>query len=233
MRDPHTAEPGTSRPGAYPAGCVPGLLARFFRPSPTDPERADAMARAKRLIVGLGNPGPDYEDTRHNAGFLVADAVARKAGVAFEPGGGPFVSAWGSYRGTPFGVAKPTDFMNRSGTAVRKLVTRFGLTPEDVLVVYDDLALDLGQIRLRGKGGAGGHNGVQDIIDTLNSANFPRLRVGIGSSFPRGRQVEYVLAPFDAEERPLIEEAVAVAAEAALAFVREGLVPAMNRYNRK
>lgn len=190
------------------------------------------MARAKRLIVGLGNPGPDYEDARHNAGFLVADAIARKAGLAFEPGGGPFVSAWGSYRGTPFGVAKPMDFMNRSGTAVRKLVETLGLEPADLLVIYDDLALDLGQIRLRGKGGAGGHNGVQDVIDKLNSANFPRLRIGIGSSFPRGRQVEYVLDPFDPEERPVIGEAVETAAEAALAFVREGLVPAMNRYNR-
>ncbi len=191
------------------------------------------MARVKRLIIGLGNPGSEYEATRHNAGFLVADAVARKAGVAFEPGGGPYVLGSGSYRGTPCAIAKPMDYMNRSGTAVRKLVGQFGLEPEDILVVYDDLALDLGQIRLRGKGGAGGHNGMQDIIDTLNSANFPRLRVGIGSSFPRGRQVDFVLAPFDDEERPLIEDAVEEAAEAALAFVREGLVPAMNRYNRK
>ncbi len=190
------------------------------------------MARAKRLIIGLGNPGPDYEATRHNAGFLVADAVARKAGLAFAEDG-PALTAWGSYRGTPFGIAKPMDFMNRSGTAVKKLLGRQGLTADDVLIVHDDLALDLGQIRLRGKGGAGGHNGVQDIIDRLNSANFPRLRVGIGSNFPRGQQVDYVLAPFDAEERPVIDEAVDAAAEAALAFVREGLVPAMNRYNRK
>ncbi len=191
------------------------------------------MARAKRLIIGLGNPGPEYEATRHNAGFFVADAVAAKTGVAFAPGGGPYVLGAGSYRGTPFVVAKPMDFMNRSGTAVKKLLARFALEPEDVLVVYDDLALDLGQIRLRGKGGAGGHNGVQDIIDALNSANFPRLRIGIGASFPRGRQVDFVLAPFDEAEQPVIERAVEDAAEAALVFVREGLVPAMNRFNRK
>ncbi len=191
------------------------------------------MARAKRIIIGLGNPGPDYEGTRHNAGFMVADAVARKAGLAFEVGGGPFASAWGSYRGTPIGVAKPLDFMNRSGTAVKKLVALSRVEIEDVLVVYDDLALDTGQIRLRPGGSAGGHNGVQDIIDRLNSANFPRLRVGIGSSFPRGRQVDYVLAPFDADEQPVIEEAVAAATEAALTFVREGLTTAMNRYNRR
>ena len=191
------------------------------------------MPRAKRLIVGLGNPGPDYEGTRHNAGFMVADAVAERAGLAFEGRDGAFVSAWGTFRGTPFGVAKPIAFMNRSGAAVRKLVAQARLELDDILVVYDDLALDLGQIRLRGKGGAGGHNGVQDVIEALNSANFPRLRVGIGASFPPGRQVDYVLAPFDDDERPVIAEAVETAAEAALTFVREGLVPAMNRYNRK
>lgn len=191
------------------------------------------MARAKRIIIGLGNPGPDYAGTRHNAGFLVADAVARKAGLAFEAGGGSFESAWGSYRGTPLGVAKPLGFMNRSGTAVEKLVGLGRFETDDVLVVYDDLALALGQIRLRPGGSAGGHNGVQDVIDRLNSENFPRLRVGIGSSFAHGRQVEYVLAPFEADEQPLVEEAVATAAEAALTFVRDGLTAAMNRYNRK
>lgn len=191
------------------------------------------MARAKRLIIGLGNPGPQYEATRHNAGFIVADAVAEKAGVVFDDTAGPYVLGTGSYRGTTFGIAKPMDFMNRSGTAVKKLLGRFGLEPDDVLIVYDDLALDLGQIRLRGKGGAGGHNGVQDIIDALNSANFPRLRIGIGASFSRGQQVDFVLAPFDEAEQPVIESAVEDAAEAALVFVREGLVPAMNRFNRK
>ncbi len=191
------------------------------------------MPRAKRIIIGLGNPGPDYEGTRHNAGFMVADAVAREAGLAFEIGGGPFASAWGSWRGTPLGVAKPLDFMNRSGTAVRALLALGRLEVEDVLVVYDDLALDLGQLRLRPGGSAGGHNGVQDVIDRLNSANFPRLRVGIGSSFARGRQVDYVLAPFERDEQPLIEAAVETAAEAALTFARDGLTAAMNIYNRK
>lgn len=191
------------------------------------------MARAQRLIIGLGNPGPDYEGTRHNAGFMVADAVAEQAGIAFEGRDGAFVSAWGSYRGTPFGVAKPIAFMNRSGAAVEKLVSLGRFALDDILVVYDDLALDLGQIRLRGKGGAGGHNGVQDVIDALNSENFPRLRIGIGSSFPPGGQVDYVLAPFDDAERPVIDDAIDTAAEAALTFVRDGLVPAMNRYNNK
>ncbi|MDX1531326.1 MAG: aminoacyl-tRNA hydrolase [Rhodothermales bacterium] len=192
------------------------------------------MPRPKRIVLGLGNPGPEYADTRHNAGYLVADAVAERAGLTFEPARGHYTIAWGTWRGVPFGVAKTAGlYMNQSGTAVTKLLGHFGLDLQDLLVVYDDLALDLGQIRLRGKGGAGGHNGVQDVIEKASSANFPRLRVGIGSSFPRGHQVDYVLSPFAAGERPVVEEAVEAAAEAALVWVREGLTTAMNQYNRR
>lgn len=204
-----------------------GLLARLFGRTPAAP-----MPQARRLIIGLGNPGPQYENTRHNAGFLVADAVAHRARVTFEAGRGPYVVATGTWRGTSFGVAKPAMlYMNQSGTAVKKLVARFGLTEGDILVVYDDIALEPGQIRLRGKGGAGGHNGVQDVINELGRADFPRLRIGVGSDFPRGGQVDYVLGPFSPEQRPLIEQAVERAAEAALTFAHDGLNAAMNRYN--
>jgi peptidyl-tRNA hydrolase, PTH1 family len=177
-----------------------GALSRLFRRSTP----AASMPKARRVIIGLGNPGPEYEATRHNAGFMVADAVAAKAGLAFEPGRGPFVIAEGSWRATPLAVAKTAAlYMNQSGTAVRKLIARYGITPDDVLVVYDDIALDPGQIRLRAGGSAGGHNGVQDVIDQLGTAAFPRLRIGIGSSFPRGHQVDYVLGPVsEEEERP-------------------------------
>jgi len=206
------------------------LLARLL---PARPEQ-NQMARARRLVIGLGNPGPEYAETRHNAGFMVADAVADRAGVAFEPARGPYVIAHGSWRGTPFAVAKTAMlYMNQSGTAVRKLIAHLGITEQDLLLVYDDISLDPGLIRLRAGGGAGGHNGVQDVIEKLGSANFPRLRIGIGSSFPRGRQSDYVLSPFDAEQQPLVGEAVERAAEAALTFVREGLNTAMNRYNRR
>jgi peptidyl-tRNA hydrolase, PTH1 family len=205
------------------------LLARLL------PRRTqETMPRARRLVIGLGNPGPDYAETRHNVGFLVADAVARRAGVEFEPGRGPYVVAGGNWRGTPFSVAKPAMlYMNQSGTAVRKLLAHFGLTEQDILLAYDDIALDPGQIRLRSGGGAGGHNGVQDVIDKLGTAKFPRLRIGIGSSFPRGHQVDYVLGPFDPEQQPLVEEAVERGAEAALTFARDGLNTAMNRFNRR
>lgn len=194
----------------------------------------DAPAvRPARLVLGLGNPGPDYEGTRHNVGFRVIDRLAEATGIAVEAEAARALVGEGVWRGHPVALAKPLTFMNRSGQAVLALLKRYGLEPADVLVVYDDLALPVGAIRLRGKGGAGGHNGVQDLIHRLNSMEFPRLRVGVGDSFPHGGQVQYVLSPFEEEERPAVEEAVAAAAEAALTFIREGLTAAMNQHNRR
>ena len=189
------------------------------------------MARAKRLIIGLGNPGAEYEGTRHNVGFEVIDALAEQAGVTFEHDRGNALVGWGRVRGRAFGLAKPLTYMNRSGTACKRLLGVHGLTPDEVLVVYDDLNLPTGTIRLRQRGSAGGHNGVQDIIDRLGTDVFPRLRMGIGSDFRRGRQVDYVLAPFSAEQRPLLDEAVVRARDAAVTFVVDGFVTAMNRFN--
>ncbi len=189
------------------------------------------MPRAKRLIVGLGNPGREYEGTRHNVGFDVADAVAVRAKVSLQHEKGNVFVGWGSFRGYPFGVAKPQTFMNLSGAAVRNLVGRYGLNPTDLLIVYDDINLEPGQLRLRPQGSAGGHNGMQDVIDALGTDNVPRLRFGVGSDFSRGQQVDYVLAPFSDEQQPLVEEALVRARDAAFTFVREGIVPAMNRFN--
>jgi peptidyl-tRNA hydrolase, PTH1 family len=226
---PQDAPASGPDPDASPEGRGPGLLARLFRRRPAAP-----VPRPRRLIVGLGNPGPDYAETRHNVGFLVADAAARQSRGTFAPERGPYVAAHGTWRGTPFAVAKPAGlYMNQSGAAVKKLLAAYGLTPADCLVAYDDLGLEPGQIRLRAEGSAGGHNGVQNIIDVLGTASFPRLRIGIGASFPRGGQVDYVLGPFGEEERPAVEAAVDRAAEAALAFVAEGLSAAMNEYNRR
>ena len=191
------------------------------------------MARAKRLIVGLGNPGERYAGSRHNVGFEVAAAAARRARLEGFRADGPALVAWGSWQGAPFGVALPQTFMNRSGEAVEHLVRRHDLAVEDVLVVYDDLALPPGAVRIRPKGGPGSHNGMTDIVLALDSDNFPRLRVGIGDSFAAGRQVDYVLGRFSEEERPVMEETVTHAAEAALAFVTDGVQAAMNRYNRR
>lgn len=200
----------------------------------------------KSLIVGLGNPGEEYAETRHNIGFLVLDAVAAATGAHFESEGPaarrfrlfPVASrvndtAWASHRGRSFGLLKPLAFMNRSGGPVRKFLGKHQIDPRDVLIIHDDINLPLGAVRIRPSGSAGGHNGLQDIIDALNSTNLPRMRIGIGDNFARGKQSDYVLSPFDPAEQPIVEETIRFACEAALTFVREGMGAAMNRFNRK
>lgn len=189
------------------------------------------MAKTSRLIVGLGNPGREYAQTRHNVGFEVVDAIARRARVPLAPWKARAVGGEGSFRARGFALAMPQTYMNLSGETVLGLVRLLGLTPADVLVVVDDLALDVGVLRLRAGGSDGGHNGLHDIAERLGTAQFPRLRVGIGRDFPRGRQSDYVLAPFSAAQRPLLDAALPVAAEAALCWVTDGLGTAMNRYN--
>ena len=189
------------------------------------------MATPNRLIVGLGNPGPKYAGTRHNVGFEVAEAAARRARVALGPFRARTVGGEGSFRARRFAVAMPQGYMNLSGEAVLGLVRYYGLAPADVLVVVDDLALDPGVLRLRASGSDGGHNGLADIQDRLGTDAFPRLRVGIGRDFARGRQADYVLDPFNPAQRVAIDAALPVAADAALTFVTDGLGVAMNRYN--
>lgn len=190
------------------------------------------MASSKRLIVGLGNPGADYVNTRHNIGFDVVDAVAERVNAApFEHDRGNTMVTTGRYRGYSFLLAKPLTYMNRSGNAVRILLNRYKLSDQDLLVVYDDIALDVGALRLRPKGSAGGHNGMQDIIRLLGTDQFARLRFGVGSDFPRGGQVGYVLAPFSSEQVAEVEAAVPRAVDAVLTFVRDGITTAMNRHN--
>ena len=189
------------------------------------------------LVVGLGNPGPDYAGTRHNAGFDVVERMAARLGV------GPFYEKAkevdealvleASVEGKPIWLAQPLTFMNRSGQSVAKLLRRLGLDEAALVVVYDDLALPLGALRLRPQGSAGGHNGVQDLIHRLGTDRFGRVRVGIGSTFGRGQQVDYVLAPYDADEQAAADEALGYAAEATLGVVTLGLEAAMGEFNRK
>ena len=195
------------------------------------------------LILGLGNPGPDYVGTRHNAGFEVVDRLADRLGVPLDrEAGGSVVGEARSAEpatdsatasGAGVALAKPLTFMNRSGRAATALLRHYGLRPDQMLVVYDDLALPIGALRLRGKGSHGGHNGIRDLIEALGSTEFPRLRVGVGNSFPPGGQVDFVLSPFADDERDAAEAAFDEAAEAALTFAREGLTAAMNRHNRR
>lgn len=186
----------------------------------------------KFLIVGLGNPGPDYADTRHNIGFQVLDHLATSGEVRFDP------ERYGDradlrHKGRAFILIKPSTFMNLSGKAVRYWMDQEDIPAERVLVITDDLAIPFGAIRIRAKGGAGGHNGLTSIIELVGTEEFPRLRFGIGSDFPKGRQSEYVLSPWTKEERTTLNERIELAAKAVLQFGLLGTASAMNNFNKR
>lgn len=187
------------------------------------------------LLVGLGNPGPQYAGTRHNVGFAAIERLADRLGVALTArvDDACVATARLGADGPEVLLAKPQLYMNRSGGPTATLLRRYGIPPDRLLVLYDDLALDVGALRLRPKGGAGGHNGLQDVIRALGSTEFPRLRLGVGNSFESGQQVDYVLSPFSEDQREAAAEMVGRAAEAALAFATDGLDAAMNRFNRR
>ena len=191
------------------------------------------MAATPRLLVGLGNPGEEYEASRHNIGYRVADLLADRCRISLNVFKNQSVQGRGSWRGRRIVIAKPTTFMNRSGQAVRALMKQHRVAPNEILVIVDDIHLPLGDVRLRASGGSGGHNGVQDIIDRLGGGNFPRLRIGIGRDFSRGGQSDYVLSPFEESEEPEVTAVTERAAAAALTFVTEGVETAMSRHNRK
>ena len=185
-----------------------------------------------RLIVGLGNPGRRYADSRHNLGFKCVDHMARMWDIELRERRAKAVLGQGDLGDVPVVLAKPRTFMNLSGEGVSYLLTRFAAKPEDLLVVYDEMDLPTGAIRIRPSGSAAGHNGVQSIIDSISTQQFPRVRVGIGTP-PEGVDgIKYVLEPFSAEETAVVREAVAITAEAVACIVQEGIDAAMNRFNR-
>lgn len=186
-------------------------------------------ARVK-LIAGLGNPGTDYVGTRHNAGFMVLDVLAQTFGVSIKREKFGALAAEVLHGDEKLLLLKPQQYMNRSGHAIATAAGFYKLQPADVLVVTDDMALPTGQLRLRPKGSAGGHNGLKDIIAALKTDQFPRLRVGIGSAGTRDA-ADYVLSRFSEPERQSIDQAVQTAANAALCWAAEGIEPAMTRYN--
>ncbi|NNE46898.1 MAG: aminoacyl-tRNA hydrolase [Rhodothermales bacterium] len=191
------------------------------------------MPAAPRVLVGLGNPGEEYEDSRHNIGFRVANLLAERCKLTFDLHKNNAVQGLGTWRGRRVVVSKPTTFMNRSGQAVLALMKQHRVSSRDVLVIVDDIHLPLGEVRLRATGGSGGHNGVQDIIDRMGGGDFPRLRVGIGREFSRGGQSDFVLSPFDESEGPDVVAAIDRAVEAALTYVVDGVEVAMSRHNRR
>lgn len=185
-----------------------------------------------KLIVGLGNPGRKYRETRHNVGFLVADELARRQSIDFESAPAEALLAKARRLGADGAlVLKPLTMMNLSGFAVAEIARYFRIAIPDILVVADDVNLPLGRLRARPAGSAGGHNGFRSIIEQLGTSGFARLRVGVGRGDPRRDLADHVLSGFDAEERPAVADAVARAADASELFVAEGIEQVMNRFN--
>jgi len=189
------------------------------------------------LIVGLGNPGVEYALTRHNVGFWVVDELASRCKAKAREFKCESYLMRATWHGAEVILAKPQTYMNRSGIAVAALLNFFPLERENLLVIYDDLDLPLGKIRLRPRGGSGGHKGMASIIAMLSSEEIPRLRLGIGrpESSPSGStdEASYVLGPFSPEEEKIILQAVLTAADAVEVFIARGLQEAMTIYNRR
>ena len=186
------------------------------------------------LIVGLGNPGRQYEHTRHNAGFDVMDALAEKYNISISESGHKALFGKGMIGGQKVILAKPQTFMNLSGESVAELLHYYKIDPEEeLLVIFDDISLAPGNIRIRKKGSAGGHNGIKNIIAHLGTQEFPRIKVGVGAKPPKMDLADYVLSRFGAEEQKLMDEAFGEAAEAAVMMMTAGAERAMNHYNAK
>ncbi len=185
------------------------------------------------LVAGLGNPGPTYERTRHNAGFMVVDRVAEKTDLSFvmSRGGIPLALAKGNMAGNTVFLVKPLTFMNRSGHAVSYIASYYKVPRENILAVHDDLDLAIGRIKFTRGGGHGGHNGVRSLVEHLGGTDFPRLRIGIGRPLGSQSVESYVLSPFDQGDTPVMERVLDLAASGILCFLERGLSAAMNEYN--
>ncbi len=187
------------------------------------------------IVIGLGNPGWEYERSRHNLGFAVVDALAASTGIRLVPGAGEYHAGSGRSGGDEVVLVKPTTYMNNSGVAVREILERLKAGLDRILVVVDDFNLPLGSLRLRKRGSPGGHNGLYSIVYQLQSEEFARLRCGIaGSTMPAEKRklASYVLAPFERDEESAVDSLVLAARDAVLAVVREGLDAAISRFNR-
>jgi PTH1 family peptidyl-tRNA hydrolase len=186
----------------------------------------------KYLIVGLGNIGKEYQNTRHNIGFLILDALASASNIIFEDKRYGMVAEY-KFKGRTFVLLKPSTFMNRSGLAVNYWQKKTKVPPEKTLILVDDIALPLGAIRIRPKGGDGGHNGLSNIIQVLGHQNFARLRFGIGNDFYKGQQVDYVLGQWSKEEENELTTLIDHSVDAIKCFGTIGLERTMNKLNKK
>ena len=185
-----------------------------------------------RVIVGLGNPSERYRATRHNAGFRCLDLIAKKWGIRLNERRAKAVIGTGFFGGHEVVLAKPRTFMNNSGEGVEYLLTRFPAKPSDLLVIYDDMALPVGRLRLRPEGSDGGHNGIRSIMQHLQTTGFPRLRIGIGGPPGDDSSIPHVLGRFDKDEEETIAETMVQAVAAVECVLEENIDIAMNRFNK-
>lgn len=184
------------------------------------------------MIVGLGNPGKKYSETRHNIGYKVVENLASKRNLKFEKVSSNYLLAKGESGDTDFSLLLPLTYMNLSGKAVKEFYSNYKFDFSEMLVVCDDINLPPGKIRLRSKGSHGGHNGLLSIIEEINTTDFPRLRIGIGNTFEKDKQAEYVLSQFEESEKPIIDEAIQLSVDICDAFLSGGLKEALERYSK-
>ena len=185
------------------------------------------------IIAGLGNPTRTYEGTRHNIGFEVIDRLADSFRIDVRIQKNKALCGKGYIEGQKVILAKPQTYMNLSGDSVRELAAYYKVEPEDIIIVFDDISLEPGQIRVRAKGSAGGHNGVKNIIARLGTQEFPRVKVGVGEK-PKGWDLaDYVLSRFSSDDRKIMDEAVDTAADAVVMMITDSVDAAMNHYNSK
>lgn len=203
------------------------LFKKLFHTSTTSEENM-----TKYLIVGLGNIGEKYVETRHNIGFKIVDKLANNQQVTFETKKLGDIAKF-NHKGRMFVLLKPSTYMNLSGKAVKYWMLQENISLENVFVIGDDLAIPFGAIRIKAKGSAGGHNGFQDIQDVLQTTEYARLRFGIGNDFSKGKQVDYVLGEWSTEENEKLPERILLATEAVLSFGLAGLPNTMNSFNGK
>lgn len=186
------------------------------------------------IIAGLGNPGREYEGTRHNVGFQVIDAIAWKYNIEVDTKKHRAFMGKGMIGGHKVILAKPQTYMNLSGESIRSLVDYYKIDPEcELLVIYDDISLEVGQLRIRCRGSAGGHNGVKSIISHLGGEIFPRMKIGVGNKPPRLDLADYVLGRFTKGESEIMEAGLSEAVQAIQLYLESGLQAAMNEFNRK
>jgi peptidyl-tRNA hydrolase, PTH1 family len=186
-----------------------------------------------RLIVGLGNPDPEYQWTPHNLGFLAVDELANRSGIRVERPEGKALAGRGKLAGEDVILAKPQTYMNLSGISVRELLGKYELEPDALLVMWDEAQLPWGSIRIGAEGSAGSHNGAKSVIGALGTEKFARLRLGSGPEHPVRSRKEYVLRPMKKAELEIAAEMIGEAGDAVEMILREGLEAAMTRYNRK